>query len=203
MRPRFPLVLAFLLILSGCGGTGTTKPRPPAARVDPAPPSERRVVAAQPPQPSVAEPKPLARLSSRANKLIGKGTGDMQKELEKLRGYPVVVNQWASWCNPCRAEAPIFSSVAPQFSARVAFIGIDTLDDDGAASAFLSQVYFGFPSIADPSGDVARMIGGPGRGLPRTSILDAEGRTVYTRFGAYADQQSLISDINRYALAKS
>src|SRR5690349_20983554 len=61
------------------------------------------------------DPKPpaaLGRLHEQANTLLGGGTPAFQARLRALRGHPVVVNKWASWCSPCRAEFPVFQQVA-------------------------------------------------------------------------------------------
>src|SRR5215218_7272831 len=96
------------------------------------------------PTPSKAElrslPKPLAENISMANRIIDEGVPALQDRLTKLRGYPVVVNQWASWCPPCRAEIPLFQRAAQQYEGKVAFLGIDMQDSRGPAEDFLSEL---------------------------------------------------------------
>ncbi len=59
-----------------------------------------------------------------------------------------VVNQWGSWCPPCRAEFPYFAQMAAKYQDRVAFIGLDAADSRSAAEQFLREVPPGFPAIA-------------------------------------------------------
>jgi len=96
------------------------------------------------PRPSKAElntlPKPLAENISMANVIVDEGVPALQDRLAKLRGYPVVVNQWASWCPPCRAEIPLFQKAAQQYQGKVAFLGIDMQDSRGRAEDLLSEL---------------------------------------------------------------
>jgi cytochrome c biogenesis protein CcmG/thiol:disulfide interchange protein DsbE len=111
---------------------------------------------------------------------------------------PVVVNVWASWCLPCRAEFPLFQVASTRFGRRVAFLGVDTLDAASDAQAFLARFPVAYPSYADPSGAIARSLV-PTQGVPITVFLDRAGRVAYFHQGAYRSERALASDIRRYA----
>ena len=92
-------------------------------------------------------PAPLAALFARQNKLLGGGAPAFERELRSLRGYPVVVNTWASWCEDCRQEFAIFQRVAPAYARTVAFVGDDF--NDGGGAKWLSRFPLSFPSYDD------------------------------------------------------
>lgn len=69
-------------------------------------------------------PKPLAENRKQANQIIDGSTEALDAKLAELQGHPVVVNQWGSWCPPCRAEFPFFSEVAEEHAADVAFAAL-------------------------------------------------------------------------------
>jgi len=138
------------------------------------------------PRPSKAElnslPKPLAENISMANVIVDEGVPALQDRLAKLRGYPVVVNQWASWCPPCRAEIPLFQKAAQQYQGKVAFLGIDMQDSRGRAEDFLSELPMPYPSIWDPDSAAISSLGG-GQVSPTTALVDERGDVVFTRQG--------------------
>jgi cytochrome c biogenesis protein CcmG, thiol:disulfide interchange protein DsbE len=145
-------------------------------------------------------PGPLAALYAQANELLPGGADAFQKRIAKLRGYPVVVNQWASWCGPCRLEFPYFQQASAKFGKRVGFLGVDSQDSDAAAETFLGEAPVPYPSYTDPSKDIGEVLNAT-RGLPDTSFYDSKGRLVYTKQGPYASQAELVADIRRYALS--
>ncbi len=103
------------------------------------------------------------------------------------RGRPVVVNVWASWCGPCRVEAPLLQDAAEEYGDRVAFIGIASRDERSAALEFLDRYDIRYPNLFDASGEVREALGL--RGLPTTYIFDAEGRGQATVIGGIGEQQ--------------
>src|SRR5436190_98897 len=119
--------------------------------------------------------------------------------LDGLRGYPVVVNKWASWCEPCRREFPYLQNLSARFGKRVAFIGVDANDSDAAAKTFLGEFSLPYPSFTDPDQDISRLLGATA-GFPATAFYDQGGQRVFVKQGQYASQVDMAADIKRYAL---
>ena len=144
-------------------------------------------------------PKPLADLYADANRLLPGGAEAFESRLADLRGYPVVVNKWASWCGPCREEFPHFQRLSARLGKRVAFIGVDAKDSDAAAKTFLEEFPVPYPSYTDPGEEISRELGAT-VGFPATVFYDAGGERVFVKQGQYASQAELAADIRRYAL---
>lgn len=104
-----------------------------------------------------------------------------------LRGRPVVVNVWASWCGPCRVEAPLLQRASEQYDDQVTFLGVASRDDVDSAAAFLDRYDISYPNVFDSSGEVRRALGL--RGFPTTYIFDADGRGQATVVGGIGEQQ--------------
>ena len=143
-------------------------------------------------------PAPLASLHRQASELLPGGRAAFEKRLESLEGYPVVVNKWGSWCDPCRAEFPFFQSQAIKRGKEIAFIGVDGNDNDANAKEFLSKFPVSYPSYKDPALTVAASFNGAGP-FPSTAFYDRKGKLVYHRQGGYATERKLAEDIRRYA----
>jgi len=109
--------------------------------------------------------------------------------LSSFRGHVVVLNFWASWCAPCRVEAPGLRRVSERYRDRgVRFLGVDYRDDDAAGRAFVDEFRLKYPSVIDPSGSLAyayELIG-----FPTTFIIDPAG-TIRYRFVGYLDEEVL------------
>ena len=99
----------------------------------------------------------------------------------QLRGTPVVVNLWASWCGPCEDEMPALRDAARRYGDRIRFLGVDTEDQRDAASAFLREHDIPYPSVVDPTGSVHNGLGFVG--LPDTVFYAADGSIVSTWSG--------------------
>jgi cytochrome c biogenesis protein CcmG/thiol:disulfide interchange protein DsbE len=144
-------------------------------------------------------PRPLReQLYSQPSELLGGGGPAFERTLRKLRGYPVVVNKWASWCGPCRFEFPFFQREAKRIGAEVAFIGVDAEDGKGQARRFLRKYPVPYPSFFDSDGEISRVLKGE-RSFPVTAFFDRRGELVYTKQGGYASQAALADDIRQYA----
>ena len=79
-------------------------------------------------------PPPLAALHAQGGELLDGGGKTLHARLAALKGYPVVINKWASWCVPCKEELPAFQRASAEYGKRVAFIGLDS-GDSGKANA--------------------------------------------------------------------
>lgn len=175
------------VVLAACGGSGGD---PDGSDAAPAPVA----------RPTAELPPKLAANVKQADEFVGTGVDDFRARLARLRGHPVVVNQWASWCDPCRFEIPFFRAMTAKYADRVAFVGIDLQDDRGSAEDFMRELPSGFPSVLDPEGSVTRTLGG-GQASPTTFYLDKNGKRVFAKIGAYANAGKLEEDIRRYALS--
>jgi thiol-disulfide isomerase/thioredoxin len=187
--PRFliaALTLAGAVAVAGCGSSDDGAGGSP-------PPDYERALAGAPP--------PLARLYDQANELLGGGVDAYEGRIESLRGHPVVVNVWASWCGPCRFEFPSFQQLSAKYGKRVAFLGIDSEDSDAAAETFLSEEPVPYPSYSDPDEEIKASIGAT-VGLPNTAFYDRGGELVFLKQGPYDDQAELRADIERCALGR-
>ena len=107
---------------------------------------------------------------------------DRRVELSELRGYPVVVNFWASWCIPCKEEAPDLAAAAEKYAGKVAFLGIDIQDFAPDAVRFMEDVDAPYVSVRDKSSASYKAYGLTG--VPETFYLDAEGRAIAHSLGA-------------------
>src|SRR6266540_1468340 len=104
------------------------------------------------------------------------GVADGRLTLAELRGYPVVLNFWASWCAPCRDEAPRFEASAIAHRGRVVFLGVDAQDLTSDARHFLGKYGINYVSIRDGGGSILGRYGLTG--FPETYFLDGRGRIV-------------------------
>jgi cytochrome c biogenesis protein CcmG/thiol:disulfide interchange protein DsbE len=156
------------------------------------------------PEPAVSEaaferaPGPLRALYEERNELLGGGERAFRERLEGLRGHPVVVNKWASWCGPCRAEFPFFQRQSVRRAREVAFIGVNSLDNDGSARDFLEEFPVTYPSYKDPDQKVAGVFDGVAA-FPSTAFYDSRGKLQYLKQGGYPRESKLAEDIERYA----
>jgi cytochrome c biogenesis protein CcmG/thiol:disulfide interchange protein DsbE len=99
----------------------------------------------------------------------------------QLRGTPVVVNIWASWCGPCRAEATLLVQAAERYGHEVQFLGVDHEDQRKAAAEFLTRYHVPYPSLFDLGGEIHHRLGFIG--LPDTLFYGADGDVVSTWTG--------------------
>jgi len=112
--------------------------------------------------------------------LSGTTLAGQKLDIATLRGKPVVLNVWGSWCAPCRKEAPALQTAADTLKAGgVSMVGINIRDLDPApALAFEKAFRITYPSLADPDGSLLLALRGAvsPSAIPTTLVLDADGR---------------------------
>jgi cytochrome c biogenesis protein CcmG, thiol:disulfide interchange protein DsbE len=142
-------------------------------------------------------PAPLARLHDQSSELIGGGVSAFRQRLDELKGTPVVINKWASWCGPCRAEFPAFQQLATERGKEIAFLGVNAHDVENDAREFLIEYPIPFPSYLDPDEKIAREIKAPAN-YPITVFVDASGKTAFIHQGGYTSVEDLAGDVEQY-----
>ncbi len=172
------------LTLAACGGA---QPRNAA-------PSATAVIAA-----FRGSPVALKSLHAQAGRLLGGGTAAFRERLARLHGHPVVINEWASWCEPCQSEFPVFQRVSVRYGRQVAFLGIDSRDSTGSAAAFLHRFPVTYPSYLDPRQRIGSLLEAVG-GIPQTVYIDRRGKQQYDHAGPYESAGALEHDIRFYLL---
>ena len=117
-------------------------------------------------------------------------------DLSTLRGTPLVVNVWASWCPPCIAEMPILTSAAADLRGQVQFLGVDIQDRDAAALEMLTAFGADFPSVVDEAGEIRGKlaISGP----PVTFFVDERGVIVGRHDGALLSTEYFDALLEQY-----
>ncbi len=114
--------------------------------------------------------------------------------LSAFKGHVTVLNFWATWCAPCRREAPGLERTWQTYRPDgVRFLGVDERDNDPAGEAFVAEFKIGYPSASDPAGRLAygyRLFG-----MPTTFVIDASGNLRY-RFVGYLNAPVLQTALN-------
>jgi cytochrome c biogenesis protein CcmG, thiol:disulfide interchange protein DsbE len=119
---------------------------------------------------------------------LGKAFADGRVSLSELRGTPVVLNLWASWCTPCREEAPRLQRGWERWGRKgVAFLGLNIQDLRGDARSFAKRFGITHPSVRDARRGVADSYGATG--IPETFFVDARGRVVGHVIGVVAERE--------------
>lgn len=105
--------------------------------------------------------------------------------LADLRGKPVIINFWASWCPPCREEAPLLEGAWQMFQKRgIIFLGVNVQDRKEDALSYLKEFEVTYPNGPDPSGEIAINYGVSG--LPVTFFISRDGKVLRRWVGALA-----------------
>ena len=170
------------------GGDSTS--RDTSTRLTPA--QTRTLLAGSPPA--------LAALHAQSGALLDGGARALHARLAALRGYPVVINKWASWCVPCKQEFGAFQQVSAEYGRRVAFIGLDSADSNRAdAATFLRSFPVSYPSYYDKSGQLGEQITDSSF-TPVTVFISRDGHLSFIRQGQYPSAGKLRRDVEQYAL---
>ncbi len=195
------LPLLLLVMLTGCGGG------PDRAVSSPNYDSAEQSIGKQDPVsvPGVESCRLLSRLvvpapSDPQSELPAKRLPCLTKgpsvDLSLVRGKPVLVNLWASWCGPCRKEMPILQAAYTRYGQRIQFVGVDTSDDAEVAAPFLAKVGVTYPQLADSDAALLKHLRIPG--LPVTLIIGEDGSVVERHIGAF-EARDLNDLLNRMA----
>lgn len=193
MAPRSALaaiVVGLAVLAAGCGAAGPSAGTEAETPATASAQTERRGAGAK-------LPTELAAIESQAGDLLDGGPEAFEARLEELEGHPVVVNKWASWCAPCRAEFPFFAAQAEKRAGEVAFLGVNSSDNEADAASFLDELPVPYPSYEDPDLEVADVFNGVAA-FPTTAFYDKAGELVYVKQGGYASEELLAEDIERY-----
>src|SRR4051812_7035284 len=143
------LLVAVVVIGLIQAGADTSQPKSKAAT----PVDAKRALA--------GAPAPLASLHRQSNMILGGGKDAFDARIASLKGYPVVVNKWASWCGPCRFEFPSFQSLGVKYGKQAAFVGLNSGDNKGDAAKFIAKFPVSYPSYEDTDEKIARSIRAP------------------------------------------
>jgi cytochrome c biogenesis protein CcmG/thiol:disulfide interchange protein DsbE len=149
-----------------------------------------------------AAPAPLAAIYKQTDYgktpvILDTGIDGLNEKLARLKGHPVLVNVWGAWCDPCRQEFPYLQQASAKFGDKVAFLGVDTLDQDEAAKTYLNEEPVPYPSYADPGGDAKSAFSIVG--TPSTLIYDSSGKLATTHQGPFTSEADLAATIKQYA----
>ena len=111
-----------------------------------------------------------------------------------LRGQPVVVNIWASWCAPCRTEMPLLQNAADNYAGEAVILGVASNDDPGAAKKFLDDLGLTYPNVFDGNAEIQVALGLTA--YPTTYVFGADGTLVARVNGGISEQRlaGLIED---------
>ena len=119
--------------------------------------------------------------------------------LSSYRGHVVVLNFWGSWCAPCRKEAPTLVVLSQEYQAKgVRFVGVDIRDQASAAQAFMQNFSISYPSLNDPSDQIALAFRGTvsPAAIPSTLVIDQQDRIAGRIIGT-ASNGSLTSILSK------
>ena len=187
MRPLIvAMALAAAVGVTACGsGSGAGNP-------------DSKLTVKQATEPIPGAPPQLAAIRAQGNQILDGGTDAFNARLAALKGTPIVVNKWASWCGPCRFEFPQLQTEATKHAKDVAFLGVLSDDSRDSGETFLSELPLPYPSYNDPDQKIAEEIKGRA-GFPATAFYDRSGKLVFTRLGPYTSESQLEADIQKYA----
>lgn len=165
--PRVLAALVLVALLAGCSGGAPAGEPIPGAR------------------PGLTLPAPEDRPEAPSSSAPLLGDEDTQVAIQDFSGDVVVLNFWASWCGPCRAEQPELNEVHDEFAgSEVTFLGVNIQDSVPNAQAHEREFAIPYPSIFDPSNAYAAAFKGVGpRSIPSTVVIDRAGRVAVQLFG--------------------
>jgi len=144
-------------------------------------------------------PAVLGALHQQANRVLGSQPALLAR-IRVLRGYPIVLNVWGSWCAPCVAEFGLFGTASAYYGRRVAFLGADIGDSVSDGQSFMQQHPVSYPSYQTSASQLTSIVPQGLLGTPTTIFINRRGKLVYVHTGQYDTQGTLDSDIVTHAL---
>lgn len=136
-------------------------------------------------------PAPLAALHAQSNELLGGERAALRERLAQVKGHPAVVNVWASWCGPCRAEMPAFQRLHERWQQQgVRFVGLSS-EAPEVSSRFGQELGITYPlwTGGEQVGELSRRLGNHLSVLPHTVIVDPSGAVLEQRVGPYTETE--------------
>jgi cytochrome c biogenesis protein CcmG, thiol:disulfide interchange protein DsbE len=143
-------------------------------------------------------PPALTALHAQASEILSGGLPALRARLAELRGTPIVINKWASWCEPCREEFGVFQRVSVSQGREVAFLGIDSNDARSHALRFLRSFPVSYPSFYDPSEQLGVAVT-DSTFVPVTVFVNRHGGR-FIHQGPFLSVAKLEQAVRRYAL---
>lgn len=177
------VAIVAVLALGACGATGGSEQ------------SNSRYISGDGSVVVVPESERLA-----APEITGETLDGKPFNLADYRGKVVPLNIWASWCAPCRAEAPALEQLSRELEPKgVQFVGINTRDTKTAAEAFVKRFDLTYPDVWDPDGKIQLAFRGtlPPQAIPSTLVIDREGRVAARILGKVdrTELRELLTDL--------
>lgn len=133
------------------------------------------------------EPKGSPVALPEAGRLTELSADDFEGVLVGLRGTPVIVNIWASWCSPCRTETPLLERTWQAHGGDVIILGVASKDVPASSLAFMEEFDVTYPNVFDSSGQIRSRLGL--RGFPTTYVFGADGTLRTTIVGGLTEQR--------------
>jgi thiol-disulfide isomerase/thioredoxin len=199
MTPRRAIATLLCLAIAGLIAVGVSKLPGSSSTGSSSGSTATRLTAAQTRALLAGSPPALAALHAQGGALLDGGARGLDRRLGALKGYPLVLNKWASWCVPCKQEFAAFQRAAAEYGRRAAFIGLDSGDASRAdAVAFLKSFPVSYPSYYDKSGQLGEGITDSSF-TPVTVFIARDGRR-FIHQGQYPSLAKLKRDVQRYAL---
>ncbi|WP_027892917.1 TlpA family protein disulfide reductase [Calidithermus chliarophilus] len=121
--------------------------------------------------------------------------GDRLELGEQVGSRPILINFWASWCLPCRDEAPLLEAYWRRYRDRLLILGVNVQDTEAKALEFIREYGLSFPSVFDPKGTLGVDYGT--YGVPETFVIDAEGKVLQRHAGPV--NEAVLRDMLRKA----
>jgi thiol-disulfide isomerase/thioredoxin len=180
---RLAAVLVAATVIAGCGSgaRGGDAPTPAAVAAD-----------------LRGSPPALAALHRQADEILPGGVAAFRARLRALRGYPIVVMQWASWCDGCAADLTYFRTLSAQLGRRVAFVGVDVDVSPSAARSSLRTTPLSFPSYGDPGRAIAKALSIQWSQWTPVTYFYGRAGTQWTSAGPFLSERSLALAVRRY-----